>query len=167
MLSDKGLSFEAWLFAPQLLELAEFAKAVPDLTIILNHIGGLVRIGPYANNSNEVLENWRDGIAAVAECSNVHVKLGGIGMRIMGFDWEKRSIPVGSDEMSESIAPFMHYCIEKFGPDRAMFESNFPVDKMSFSYNVMYNAFKKLSKEYSQTERAAMFHDNATSVYRI
>ena len=167
VLSDKGLSFEAWLFAPQLLELAEFAKAVPDLTIILNHIGGLVRIGPYANNSNEVLENWRDGITAVAECSNVHVKLGGMGMRIMGFDWEKRSIPVGSDEMSESIAPFMHYCIEKFGPDRAMFESNFPVDKMSFSYNVMYNAFKKLSKEYSQTERAAMFHDNATSVYRI
>ena len=167
ILAAKGLTFEAWLFAPQLAELAEFAKAVPNLTIILNHIGGLLRTGPYANNDDEVLTNWRGGIAAVAECPNVNIKLGGIGMRLMGFGWEKRAIPIGSDELAESIGPLMNYCIEKFGPQRSMFESNFPVDKIAFSYNVMYNAFKKLSREYSTEERSAMFHDTATTVYTI
>ena len=144
-----------------------FAKAVPDLPIILNHIGGLLRVGPYANRDDEVLATWRRGIAAVAACPNVYVKLGGIGMPRTGFDWHARSTPIGSEELAASMAPFMTYCIEQFGPNRCMFESNFPVDKVSFSYNVMYNAFKRLSKGYSAAERAAMFHDTAARVYRI
>ena len=167
VLARMGLSLEAWLFFPQLPELADFAKAVPDLTIILNHIGGLLRDGPYANRNDEVLATWRSGIAAVAECPNVNVKLGGIGMPRTGFDWHTRIEPIGSEELAESMAPLMTYCIEQFGPDRCMFESNFPVDKVSYSYNVMYNAFKRLSKGYSSAERAAMFHDTAAHVYRI
>ena len=84
-----------------------------------------------------------------------------------GFDWHTRNQPIGSEELAESLAPYMNYCIEQFGPERSMFESNFPVDKVSFSYNIMYNAFKRLSKDYSATERAAMFHDTATRVYKI
>ena len=114
-----------------------------------------------------MLEIWRRGIAAVAACPNVHVKLGGIGMPRTGFDWHTRDRPIGSQELAESMAPFMTYCIEQFGPARAMFESNFPVDKVSYSYNVMYNAFKRLSKGYSASERTAMFHDTAARVYRI
>jgi predicted TIM-barrel fold metal-dependent hydrolase len=133
----------------------------------LNHIGGLLRVGPYANRDDEVLATWRRGIAAVAACPNVSVKLGGIGMPRTGFDWHARSTPIGSEELAASMAPFMAYCIEQFGPNRCMFESNFPVDKVSFSYNVMYNAFKRLSKGYSAPERAAMFHDTAARVYRI
>ena len=167
VLARMGMSLEGWMWSPQMPELADFAKAVPDLTIILNHIGGLMRIGPYANRDDEVLAKWRSGIAAVAGCPNINMKLGGIGMPIMGFDWHTRSKPIGSEELAESMAPFMNYCIEQFGPDRCMFESNFPVDKISFSYNVMYNAFKRLSKGYSATERAAMFHDTAARVYRI
>lgn len=167
VLARMGLSLEAWLFFPQLPELADFAKAVPDLTIILNHIGGLLRVGPYANRDNEVLATWRDGIAAVAECPNVDIKLGGIGMPRTGFDWHARTKPIGSEELAESMSPFMTYCIEQFGPQRAMFESNFPVDKVSYSYNVLYNAFKRLSKGYSTAERAALFHDTAARVYRI
>ena len=167
VLSRMGMSLEAWMYFPQLPELADFAKAVPDLTIILNHIGGLLRVGPYANNDDEVLGAWRDGIAAVAECPNVNVKLGGIGMPRTGFDWHERDTPAGSEELAEDMAPLMHYCIEQFGPDRSMFESNFPVDKVSYSYNVMYNAFKRLSKGYSDSERAAMFHDTAVRVYRV
>ena len=162
-----GLSLEAWLYFPQLPELAAFAKAVPDLPIILNHIGGLLRIGPYANRDEEVLATWRRGIAAVAACPSVYVKLGGIGMPRTGFDWHARSTPIGSEELAAAMAPFVTYCIEQFGPNRCMFESNFPVDKVSFSYNVMYNAFKRLSKGYSAPERAAMFHDTAARVYRI
>ena len=167
VLSRMGMSFEGWMYFPQLPELAEFAKAVPDLTIILNHIGGLVRVGPYGGRENEVMAKWRGGIAAVAECPNVNVKLGGIGMPRTGFDWHARSAPAGSEELAESMAPLMDYCIEQFGPERAMFESNFPVDKVSYSYNVMYNAFKRLTSSYSASERAAMFHDTATNVYRI
>ena len=167
VLARMGMSLEAWLYFPQLNELAEFAKAVPDLTIVLNHIGGLLRVGPYGNNDDEVLEAWRSGIAAVAECPNVNVKLGGIGMPQTGFDWHERDTPIGSEELAEAMAPFMNYCIEKFGPDRSMFESNFPVDKVSYSYNVMYNAFKRLSEGYSDSERAAMFHDTAVRVYKV
>jgi Predicted metal-dependent hydrolase of the TIM-barrel fold len=167
VLARMGLSLEAWLYFPQLSELADFAKAVPDLTIVLNHIGGLLRVGPYADRDDEVLATWRRGIAAVAACPNVHVKLGGIGMPRTGFDWHTRTTPIGSEELATSIAPFMSYCIEQFSPRRSMFESNFPVDKVSFSYPVMYNAFKRMSKGYSASERAAMFHDTAARVYRV
>ncbi len=167
VLSGMGLSLEAWMYFPQLPELADFARAVPDLTIILNHIGGLIRVGPYGNRDDEVLATWRSGIAAAAECPNVNMKLGGIGMPRTGFDWHERDTPIGSEELAGDMAPFMDYCIEQFGPERCMFESNFPVDKVSYSYNVMYNAFKRLSQEYSQSERAAMFHDTAVRVYRV
>ena len=134
VLAGMGMSFEAWLYFPQLPELADFAKAVPDLSIILNHIGGLMRVGPYGRNVDEVLATWRSGIAAVAECPNVNVKLGWIGMPRTGFDWHERDVPIGSEELADSMAPFMNYCIEQFGPDRGMFESNFPVDKVAYSY---------------------------------
>ena len=167
VLARMGFSLEGWMYFPQLPELADFARAVPDLTIILNHIGGLLRFGPYANRDDEVLATWRSGIAAVASCPNINMKLGGIGMPRTGFDWHVRDVPIGSEELAESMAPFMSYCIEQFGPDRCMFESNFPVDKVAYSYNVMYNAFKRLSKGYSAAERAAMFHDTAVRAYRI
>jgi predicted TIM-barrel fold metal-dependent hydrolase len=162
-----GLSFEGWLYPPQLPELADFAKAVPDLTIVLNYIGGLLRVGPYANRDSEVLATWRSGIAAVADCANVNIKLGGIRMPGTGFDGHSRVEPIGSEELAESMAPLMTYCIEQFGASRCMFESNFPVDKVSYSYNVMYNAFKRLSKGYTVAERTALFHDTAARIYRI
>ena len=167
VLARMGLSLEAWLYFPQLPELADFARAVPDLTIIINHIGGLLRTGPYAGRDDEVLATWRRGIAAVAACPNVHVKLGGMGMPRTGFDWHTRTTPIGSEELAGAMAPCLSYCIEQFGPSRSMFESNFPVDKVSFSYTVMYNAFKRLSKGYSAAERADMFHDTAARVYRL
>jgi L-fuconolactonase len=167
VLARMGLCLENSLYHPQLSELAAFARAVPDLTIILNHIGGLVRVGPYADRDDEALPAWRLGIAAVAECPNVIIKLGGVGQVRFGFDWHTRETPIGSEELAEALAPLMHYCIEQFGPDRCMFESNFPVDKVAYSYNVVYNAFKRLSKGYSADERAAMFHDTAARVYRI
>ena len=88
-------------------------------------------------------------------------------MPIFGFDWHTRDIPVSSDELASDMAPILDFCIEKFGTKRGMFESNFPVDKVSFSYNVLYNAFKKYSKDYSKSERAAMFRDNAINFYKV
>ena len=167
VLAGMGYTLEGWMYFPQMPELAEFAKAVPELTIILNHIGGLSQVGPYAGREEEVISTWRKGIDAAASCPNVVMKLGGIGMPRVGFDWHLRDTPIGSEELASDMAPLMNYCIEKFGPNRCMFESNFPVDKVSYSYNVMYNAFKRLSKNYSASERADMFHDTAARVYRI
>jgi predicted TIM-barrel fold metal-dependent hydrolase len=167
VLADLGLTLEGWLYHPQLPELADFARAVPNLTIILNHIGGPLRVGSYANRDDEVLASWRAGIAAAAACPNVVCKLGGIGMTRTGFDWHLRDQPIGSEELAQSMAPYIDYCIEQFGPSRCMLESNFPVDKVSYSYHVLYNAFKRLSRGYSASERAALFHDTAARVYRI
>jgi len=167
VLARMGLSLDTGVVFPQLPELAAFAKAVPDLTIILNHLGGLNRVGPYGNRDDEVLATWRRGIAAVAACPNVNLKLGGVGMPRMGFDWYNRTKPVSSEELAQTVAPFMTYCIEQFGPDRCMFESNFPPDKVSFSHHVLFNAFKRFSKSYSASERAALFHDTAVRAYRI
>ena len=167
VLAEMGFVLENSLYFPQLDELADFANALPELTIVLNHIGGLVRVGAYANNNNEVLTEWRRGVASVAKCPNIVMKLGGVGQARYGFDWSKREVPVGSEELAESLAPLMNYCIEQFGPNRCMLESNFPVDKVSYSYNVVYNAFKRLSQGHSPSERAAMFHDTAARVYLI
>ena len=167
VLSRMGLSMDVMLSFPQLPELVDFANSVPDLPIILNHMGGVNRIGVYVGREDEVLATWREGIAAVAACPNVTLKLGGMGMPRWGFGWHARETPIGSEELAEAMTPWMTYCIEQFGPDRCMFESNFPPDKVSFSYNVMTNAFKRLSKGYSDSERGAMFHDTATRVYRI
>jgi len=166
VLARMGLSLDTGVCFPQLPELAEFARAVPDLMIILNHLGGLNRIGPTAIGTTR---SYRPGaaIAAVAQYPNVNLKLGGIGMPRVGFDWHTRDKPIGSEELAASMAPLMSYCIEQFGADRCMFESNFPVDKVSFSHHVLFNAFKRFSKDHSASERAALFHDTAVGVYRI
>ena len=167
VLAKMGLTLDNSLYHTQLDELADFARAVPELTIVLNHIGGLVRVGPYANRDNEVLADWRRGIANAASCPNIVLKLGGVGQKRFGYDWHTRAKPIGSEELANALAPLMHYGIEKFGPNRCLFESNFPVDKVSYSYGVVFNAFKRLSKSYSAGERAALFHDTAARVYRI
>ncbi|MGH8295201.1 MAG: amidohydrolase family protein [Steroidobacteraceae bacterium] len=167
VLARKGLSLDTIVCFPQLPELAAFARAVPDLPIVLNHLGGLNRTGPFAGRDDEVMPTWRSGIAEMAKCSNVTLKLGGIGMPRFGFDWHTREAPIGSEELAASMAPLLRTCIDQFGPQRCMFESNFPVDKVSFSYPVLFNAFKRFSQPYSAAERAALFHDTAVRAYRI
>jgi L-fuconolactonase len=167
VLARMGLSLDTIVCFPQLPELAEFARAVPDLPIILNHLGGLNRTGPFADRDDEVMPEWRRGMAEMAKCPNVLLKLGGIGMPRFGFDWHLRDQPIGSEELAASMAPLLSYCIEQFGPDRCMFESNFPVDKVSFSHPIVFNAFKRFSTGYSAAERAALLHDTAARAYRI
>ena len=167
VLSQKGLRLDIMQSFSQMAEIAEFAKAVPDLPIIVNHVGGVSRVGIYAGKDDEIIPVWKEGITALAACPNVTMKLGGLGMPRFGFGWHAREKPIGSEELAEAMTPWMRHCIEQFGPNRCMFESNFPPDKVSFSYNVMYNAFKLLSKDYSASERADLFHDTAVRVYGI
>jgi predicted TIM-barrel fold metal-dependent hydrolase len=167
LLGRLGLSLDTICCFPQLPEMVAFARATPEVTIIINHLGGLNRTGPFAGRDDEVMPAWRRGMAELAACPNVYLKLGGIGMPRFGFDWHLRDTPIGSEELSAAMAPLLGYCIERFGPDRCMFESNFPVDKVSFSHPVLFNAFKRFSRSYSAAERAALFHDTAARAYRI
>jgi len=167
VLQTYKLSFDACLFHPQLLELASLAHAFPDVTIVVNHTGGLVGIGPYASARDEVFQAWKRGIIAVASCPNVVMKLGGLGLPRCGFGWDTRVAPPGSAELAEAMAPFYLTCIERFGPSRCLFESNFPVDSQSYPYGVLWNAFKRVTGAFSTTERAALFHDTAVRVYRL
>ena len=114
-----------------------------------------------------MFRDWQRGIAELAACANVVVKLGGLGMSICGFGWHERDKPPSSAELAQDFAPCYLFCIERFGVDRCMFESNFPVDKVSYSYPVMWNAFKRLTAGFSAGERAAPFHDTAARVYRL
>ena len=167
VLAGMGLILENSLYFHQASELADFARALPELTIVLNHIGGLVRVGPYANRDEYVLPEWRKGIELMAKAPNIVLKLGGVGQTRFAYGWDERETPVGSEELAETLGPLMNHCIEQFGPERCMFESNYPVDKISYSYNVLFNAFKRLSKGYSATDRANLFHGTAARVYNI
>jgi len=162
-----NLSFDAWLYHPQLPELVDLARAFPDVTIILNHIGAPLGVGPYAGRREEVFQIWRSGIALVAQCSNVHVKVGGVGSLRSGYDWHERETGPSSEELAAALKPYFEWCIEKFGPSRCLFESNFPVERQSNDYVTLWNAFKRLTQGYSAAERAALFHDTAARVYRI
>jgi predicted TIM-barrel fold metal-dependent hydrolase len=166
-LHKHGLSFDAWLYHPQLPELASLARAFPQTTIVLDHIGGPLGIGPYAGRRDEVFRDWQASIVELAACPNVVVKLGGLGMTVCGFGWRERDKPPSSVELARACAPYYLFCIEQFGVERCMFESNFPVDKVSYSYNVMWNAFKRITAGFSAGERAALFHDTAARVYRL
>ena len=123
--------------------------------------------GPYANLEEDVIPVWKKNLAEVAKCPNVVVKLGGIGQPRTGYDWSSRDKPIGSEELAGLMAPFINYAIEQFGPERGMIESNFPPDKVGHSYNILYNAFKRLTKDYSTSERDAMFRGTAERVYRV
>lgn len=166
-LQQYGLSFDAWLYHTQLEEFVDLARAFPETQIILDHIGGPLCIGPYAGKRDEVFVDWQKSIEALATCNNVAVKLGGVGMPSNGFGWHEQDTPPSSTELAESMAPYFNLCIDKFGVDRCMFESNFPVDKVSFSYNVMWNAFKRLSKDFSPDERSSLFYNTAVKVYHL
>mgnify|MGYP002840104112 CR=1 FL=1 len=125
-------------------ELADLARAFPDTTIILDHVGGVLGVGPYEGKRDEHFAQWKAGILDAASCPNVSVKLGGLAMHTVGFGFEHRETPAGSEELAEAWRPYIETCIEAFGADRAMFESNYPVDGVTCSYVVLWNALKRL-----------------------
>ncbi|HTE42677.1 MAG TPA: amidohydrolase family protein [Steroidobacteraceae bacterium] len=166
-LKPLGLSFEAWLYHTQLHELLELARAFPDTSIVLDHFGGPLGIGPFVGQSDEVFARWRADTDELARCPNVVAKLGGLNMAINGYGWHRRPQPPTSQELVNATGRYYLYAIEKFGPARCMFESNFPVDKLSCSYPVVWNAFKRLASQASKAEKAALFHDTAAHIYKV
>jgi len=166
-LAPLNLTFDSLLLHTQIGELANLARHFPQTTIILNHVGCPVGIGSYASRRDEVFAHWKAAITDIGSCENVVVKLGGFGMHIFGFGYDKRPEPPLSDELAQAWKPYFETCIAAFGPKRAMFESNFPVDKISCSYRTIWNTFKRMASSFSAGEKADLFHDTAARVYRL
>ena len=166
-LARHGLPFDAWFVFTQYDELVDLARAFPEQTIVINHIGGVSGTGPYLGRNDEVMQAWRRGVEQAAACPNVFMKLGGLGQPRVGFGWELRERPPGSEELAAAYAPYYLFCIEKFGPQRCLFESNFPVERASCSYAVLWNAYKRIASGCTPAEKALLFHDNAARVYRL
>ena len=166
-LAEYGLSFDAMLYHCQIKELAAMAQSIPELPIVLDHFGCIIGVGPYVGHEQDTFRTWRDDIRLLARSPNVSIKLGGMGMIICGARFHERALPPSSTELAEAWRPYVETCIEAFGADRCMFESNFPVDKAMFSYPVLWNAFKRLTAGASAAEKAALLHATAARIYKL
>ncbi|HOA94870.1 MAG TPA: amidohydrolase family protein [Quisquiliibacterium sp.] len=168
-LGPLGLSLDVWVYHPQLDEVAELAAAFPDTTIILNHIGVPILGGPYAGRRDEVMAAWQAAMARVARHPNVVVKVGAIPIRVPGASAASSAsaAPPSSETVAAAWKPFASTCIELFGVERCMFESNFPVQKRFCSYQVVWNAFKRLAAGASTDEKRALFGGTAVRAYRL
>ncbi len=166
-LAEHGLSFDAMLYHSQIVELTAAARAVPELSIVLDHFGCIIGVGPYVGRERETFNTWRKDIQELARLPNVSVKLGGMGMIICGARFHENASPPSSRELADAWRPHVETCIEAFGVDRCMFESNFPVDKAMFSYPVLWNAFKRLTAGATAREKALLFGANAARLYMI
>ena len=166
-LQPLGLSFEAWLFHPQLPDLMDLLRAFPDANVILNHVGGLLGIAPHDGPREEVFKVWRSHIRELAQFPKLSVKVGGLGMLYCDWDFHLRDVPPSSEELASAWRPYVEECIAAFGAERCMMESNFPVDKQSCGYGVLWNALKRITKSCSRAEKAALYRGTAARVYRL
>jgi len=166
-LTALGLSLDAWAFHPQLADTVDLAWAFPHANIIVGHVGGPLGYGPYTSKRDEVFASWRAGVTELAKCANVVMKLGGMMMRLAAYDYRTEPAPPSSAELAALWRPYIETCIELFGADRCMFESNFPVDKMGIGWAPLWNAFKRIAAGASAAEKLALFSGTARRAYRL
>ena len=166
-LAQCGLSFDAWMFFPQLPELINLLRKNSETSVILNHVGGILGVGPYQGKRDEIFATWKSHMRELAAFPNLKVKVGGFGMPRCGWDFHLRDTHVGSEELAAAWQPYIETTIELFGPQRCMLESNFPVDKFTCGYAVVWNAFKRLTKNYSDADKAALYMNTAVEAYRL
>lgn len=167
VLADHGLTLDIWAYQTQLDDVVALARAIPTLTVVLDHCGGPLGVGPYRRGDRDTFLNWRTGLARVAQLPNTRIKIGGFGLSVMGYDYASRPEPPHSSVLAADWKPWVDSCLSLFGPSRAMFESNFPVDKGQFGYRSLWNAFKRLSSGLSLSERDDLFWRSAARCYRI
>ncbi len=166
-LGQLGYTYDTWHFHHQNQAFLDLARAVPETTMILDHFGTPLGVGAYAGKQEEIFEQWKKDMAEIAGCPNTIAKLGGLSMPDNGFGWDQNESPPTSDEFVAAQKRYYLHTIECFGPERCMFESNFPVDKLSISYHVLWNGMKKIVADFSEDEKHAMFYGTAARVYRL
>ncbi len=166
-LGERGFSYDTWHYHHQNADFCALASAVPGTVMVLDHFGTPLAVGPYADQREQIFTQWQKDIEAIAKCDNVVAKLGGMAMPDNGFGWNTAERPPTSDEFVEAQARYYHHTIDCFGAQRCMFESNFPVDRLSLSYHVLYNGLKKIAARYTNSEQDAMFSGTARRIYKL
>lgn len=167
LIASQGLTFDSWHYHHQNQDFLELAEAVPECTMILDHFGTPLGVGVYRNCRDEIFQQWKQDMKALSRCPNVVVKLGGLAMPDNGFGWDKKPSPPSSDDIVRQQQRYYLHMIDCFGPERCMFESNFPVDRLSVNYHVLWNAFKKMTRDFSETEKHALFYGTAEKTYSL
>jgi L-fuconolactonase len=166
-LGERGFVYETWHYHHQNRDFVGLAQATPETVLVLDHFGTPLGVGRFAGRREEIFQTWQDDIASIAACENVVAKLGGLAMPDNGFGWHLRDRPPTSDEIVDANARYYRHTIECFGPERCMFESNFPVDRLSVSYHILFNAMKKIVADFSESEKQALFWETAARVYKL
>lgn len=173
-LQDYSLSFDAWVFHHQLAELADLARAFPEQLFVLDHMGTPIGLGgPFASYGRNaaardvILKTWQYGMAELAECPNVRVKLSGLFMPVVGWGFEHRKEAVSAQELLDCFAPHAQFVLQQFGVDRCLFASNFPMDKVSLSLQQLYQLYAAVAADYSSADQRKLFYDNARQIYRL
>ena len=166
-LAGHGLTYDTWHYHHQNSDFLNLARNVPETTMVLDHFGTPLGVGIYRNRKDEIFHKWKQEISDIARCENVYAKLGGLAMPDNGFDWHKAKRPPSSDQFLKAQEKYYMHTIECFGPERCMFESNFPVDRLSINYHVLWNAFKKMTADFSEDEKHALFYGTAEKVYSL
>ena len=166
-LAKFGLSFDSWAYHTQLEELADLARAFPETPIVMDHIGVPLGVGPYVGQRPAVFAEWKKSLQEIARLPNMFIKIGGLGMSVFGFSFHEQPKPPTSLELAQAWRPYILTCIDIFGPERCMFESNFPVDKGTCSYVVLWNAFKRMTAGMSDHEKQLLYRDTAKKFYRL
>lgn len=165
-LAPLGLSCDLWVFHPQLPEVAELAAAHPETTIVLDHAGTPLGVGPYSDRAS-VFEHWRLSLRELAVYPNVAVKIGGFGMPYSGFEFHFNAVAPTSSELALAWRPYVESVIELFGAHRCMFESNFPADKQTCGYGTLWNTFKRITAGASPSEKASLYSQTAQRIYLL
>ena len=166
-LINLNLTFDAWHYHHQITDLSIFSKKYPELSIIHDHFGGPLGVGPYEGKRQEIFKKWKDDISLLSESKNVYAKLGGLAMPVNGWNFHKQDKPASSEQIVDMHHEYYLHTIDCFGVDRCMFESNFPVDRRSISYHVLWNAFKKMVSDYSDEDKNKLFFKNAKDIYMV
>jgi L-fuconolactonase len=166
-LAHHGLSFDAWIYHPQLEEVFDLACAHPEVTLVLDHIGGALGVAEYQGRPDLANSEWRPWMKHLASCPNVYVKIGGLGTAVFGHDFADHPAPPSSARLADAWRPWIEPTIELFGAGRCMFESNFPVDRSAAGYGVVWNAFKRLAAGANRQEKHMLFAGTASQVYRL
>lgn len=166
-LGERGLTYDTWQYHHQARALIDLARAVPDTVIVLDHLSAPLGVGRFESQREAIFARWQRDMETLATCPNVVAKLGGLAMPDVGYGWHLRDAPPGSDEYVQTTARWYNHMIACFRPDRCMFESNFPVDRISIGYGVLWNAFKKLATDLDAADRNALFAGTARRVYKL
>ena len=167
-LGTRNLSFDAWMYFDQLHELHDLAKEAPNTRIIINHLGAPLNLGKWKKKQDNVQAIWKSELQKLAKLENVYLKIGGIGMEnYFGTNWVSRTHPPSSDEVVTVWNERILWCIETFGTEKCMFESNYPVDRQTLPYSVIWNTFQKIVQTFTASEKDDLFWVTARSVYGV